>query len=104
MARRLLVAATAALLARALRPPTAARPQTRLRAAVSTQPFLYDNADTLSERYASYEDVCEAAAVDDVAFATFKRDPAYVDVLEHVSYDVGRMYHGRAGTSPVGLG
>ena len=69
------------------------RHRTTLKA--STQPFVYDNADTLAERYADYEAVCQAACDDDEAFATFKAQAAYQDVLEHVSYDVGRCYEHR---------
>ena len=70
----------------ALRAPV--RHRTTLKA--STQPFVYDNADTLADRYAEYEAVCQAACDDDDAFSTFKAQAAYQDVLEHVSYDVGR--------------
>ena len=80
-----------AALCTALRAPV--RHRTTLKA--STQPFVYDNADTLADRYAEYEAVCQAACDDDDAFSTFKAQAAYQDVLEHVSYDVGRCYEHR---------
>lgn len=39
-----------------------------------------------------YLDVCAKAARDTAAFATFKRDPSYVHVLEHTSRDLGLGY------------
>ena len=69
------------------------RHRTTLKA--STQPFVYDNADTLADRYADYEAVCQRACDDDDAFSKFKAQAAYQDVLEHVSYDVGRCYEHR---------
>ena len=69
------------------------RHRTTLKA--STQPFVYDNADTLADRYAEYERVCQRACDDDEAFSKFKAQEAYQDVLEHVSYDVGRCYEHR---------
>ena len=69
------------------------RHPTRLQA--STQPFVYDNAATLADRYAEYEAICTKAVADDATFATFKSEPAYQDVLEHVSYEVGRCYEHR---------
>ena len=80
-----------AALCTALRAPV--RHRTALQA--STQPFVYDNADTLADRYAEYEAVCQQACDDDDAFSTFKAQAAYQDVLEHVSYDVGRCYEHR---------
>ena len=80
-----------AALCTALRAPV--RHRTTLKA--STQPFVYDNADTLAGRYAEYERVCQQACDDDAAFSTFKAQEAYQDVLEHVSYDVGRCYEHR---------
>ena len=80
-----------AALCTALRAPV--RHRTTLKA--STQPFVYDNADTLADRYAQYEAVCQQACDDDDAFSTFKAQAAYQDVLEHVSYDVGRCYEHR---------
>ena len=58
----------------------------------STQPFLYDNAATLADRYADYRRHCDRCVADDAAFATFKSAPAYRDILEHLSEDQGRMY------------
>ena len=54
-----------AALCTALRAPV--RQRTVLKA--STQPFVYDNADTLADRYAEYERVCQAACDDDDAFS-----------------------------------
>ena len=56
------------------------------------QPFLYDNAATLADRYADYRRHCDRCVADDAAFATFKSAPAYRDILEHLSEDQGRMY------------
>ena len=49
----------------------------------------------LSRSVADYEAVCQAACDDDEAFSKFKAQEAYQDVLEHVSYDVGRCYEHR---------
>ena len=73
-----------AALCTALRAPV--RHRTALQA--STQPFVYDNADTLADRYAEYERVCQRACDDDEAFATFKAQDANQDVLEQDSYDL----------------
>lgn len=39
-----------------------------------------------------YTAICRAAQSDDAAFRDFKRHPAYTEILEHVSFDLGRRY------------
>lgn len=39
--------------------------------------------------FKNYIKVCETAAIDENVFANFKRIPEYVDILEHVSLDLG---------------
>jgi putative sugar O-methyltransferase len=40
-----------------------------------------------------YPDVCRRASVDDAAFATFKSDPNYRVILEHVSVEQGERFY-----------
>ena len=40
----------------------------------------------------SYRDLCYKAAIDDAVFNTFKQQPIYVDVLEHVTFEYGKQY------------
>lgn len=40
----------------------------------------------------SYADICNEAVADDEVFKTFKRDPRYTPVLEHVSAEDGQRY------------
>jgi len=40
----------------------------------------------------SYPEACRRAATDDTAFSTFKRETAYTDILEHVTYEEGKIY------------
>jgi len=40
----------------------------------------------------AYNSLCAAAAADPDVFATFKRQPAYTAILEHVSCDLGAAY------------
>jgi putative sugar O-methyltransferase len=42
--------------------------------------------------YIEYDKVCRQAVEDDDVFKTFKQHPAYRQVLEHVSTDLGRLY------------
>jgi hypothetical protein len=46
---------------------------------------------SLSDRR-DYRSFCEQAAADDSAFATFRREPVYVEILEHVTRDQGAAY------------
>lgn len=39
-----------------------------------------------------YPDVCRKAFEDDETFSFFKKIPAYVEILEHTSYDLGMLY------------
>ena len=63
-----------------------------LRGTATSQPFLYDSAATLAERYAAYVAHCERCVADDGAFRTFKAAPEYADILEHVTEEQGAMY------------
>jgi hypothetical protein len=40
----------------------------------------------------SYREVCRRAATDDHAFATFRHNPFYRRILEHVTYEQGKLY------------
>ena len=37
-----------------------------------------------------YAQICKEAVNDDIKFKTFKRDPRYTAILEHVPYEHGR--------------
>ena len=39
-----------------------------------------------------YAQICKEAVEDDIKFETFKRDPRYTAILEHVPYEHGREY------------
>ena len=39
-----------------------------------------------------YAQICKEAVEDDIKFESFKRDPRYTAILEHVPYEHGREY------------
>ena len=46
---------------------------------------------SISDTY-KYKNACQMAALDDLVFNSFKRNPDYNAILEHVSEDQGRQY------------
>ena len=50
-----------------------------------------------NEWYPAY---CESAATDDALFMSFRRDPRYAEILEHVQPSLGRRYLQRALSCP----
>ncbi|EFB41784.1 MULTISPECIES: putative sugar O-methyltransferase [Parachlamydia] len=53
--------------------------------------FASENPTSVTDT-SSYRDFCYLAATDDEVFQSFKREPVYRGVLEHVSYELGIEY------------
>lgn len=45
------------------------------------------------EIYEKYEIICEQSSLDENVFNTFKSNPNYTTILEHVSYELGLQYY-----------
>ena len=63
----------------------------------STLPRASEQSGDTSDRSSisdepHYLDLCDAAARDDTVFSNFRRDPTYLEILEHVSEEQGRDY------------
>lgn len=48
--------------------------------------------DSLSDLTPNYREICKKAAEDNSVFLTFKSNPAYNAILEHVSFEQGLLY------------
>lgn len=59
----------------------------------STPPVLRSAATSITGESEAYLGVCTRAASDAGVFNSFRRNPAYTAVLEHVSADAGHAYH-----------
>ncbi len=69
-----------------------ARLRRLLPSAGGSRDILRSNADSISGGDGGYLDVCRRVPLDARLFATFRRNPGYTTVLEHVSEAQGRNY------------
>jgi hypothetical protein len=70
------------------------KPSRNLANQPAMSPPKQSHATSISGGDENYLDVCRKAAIDSETFASFRSNPGYTTVLEHVSGDQGREYLG----------
>ena len=53
------------------------------------QPAVYNTAEELAQQYTEYSALVHAALTEDKTFSTFKSQPCYMKILEHVTEEQG---------------
>mmetsp|Transcript_22947 Transcript_22947/g.51746 ORF Transcript_22947/g.51746 Transcript_22947/m.51746 type:complete len:360 (+) Transcript_22947:58-1137(+) len=56
------------------------------------QPAVYNTAEELAQQYTEYSALVHAALTEEKTFSTFKSQPCYMKILEHVTEEQGKMY------------